>query len=113
MANPFGFYRFLQKNGNFTLMDLIHFIVHIPNFVKLFTRLLQDKRVPFYLKALCYGAIFYFFFPIDFIRDRAFFGLGYIDDITFLYLSFSNLVKASPPEVVREHVEAISKGLPS
>lgn len=90
-------------------MDIMHFILHLPNFVKLFTRLLRDKRVPLYLKALCYGAIFYFFFPIDFIRDRAFFGMGYIDDITFLFLAFRALVTSSPPEVVREHVEAIAK----
>jgi len=40
-------------------MYLAKIIFHIPNFIKLSLRLLKDRRVPFYLKLMVYGAIAY------------------------------------------------------
>ncbi|MDX9754854.1 MAG: DUF1232 domain-containing protein [bacterium] len=111
MPNPFRFSRFLDYAGQFSLTTVVNFIVHLPNFIRLFSRLLNDKRVPIHLKLICWASIVYFFFPFDFIiPDLARLGLGYIDDMVFLFYAFNKLVKESPPDVVREHVEQISRG---
>lgn len=91
-------------------MTVLHFLVHLPNFARLFSRLLGDARVPIHLKLLCYGSLLYLISPIDILKDFAIFGLGYIDDVAFIFIAFRKLVQDSPPEVVREHVEAISRG---
>ena len=88
---------------------LVSLLFHLPNFIRLFTRLLADPRVPYYLKLLVYGAIGYCFFPVDLLGwDFLGFGIGYLDDAVILFLALRKLVRDSPPEVVQEHVEAIS-----
>jgi len=86
---------------------LARIIFHIPNFIKLSLRLLKDKRVPFYLKLLVYGAIAYTISPYDIIPDFLVPFLGFFEDIIIGILCLIGLVKSSPPEVVAEHVKAI------
>ncbi|RJP26531.1 MAG: DUF1232 domain-containing protein [Candidatus Omnitrophota bacterium] len=111
MLRANGFFKFMQLSQRFSPVSIFRFIIHLPNFFKLFSRLLHDSRVPFHLKLLCYASIVYFFLPIDLLRDFPFFFVGHIDDVMFLFLAFRKLVKDSPPEVVQEHVKAISEGL--
>ena len=87
---------------------LLSLIFHLPNFIRLFIRLMRDPRVPYYLKLFVYGAILYCICPIDLIRDFPLLGIGYLDDAAILFLALRKLVMGSPPEVVQEHVEAIS-----
>jgi uncharacterized membrane protein YkvA (DUF1232 family) len=82
-------------------------IYHIPNFIKLSVRLLKDKRVPFYLKLLVYGAAAYVISPFDLIPDFLIPFLSYFEDIIIAILCLVGLVELSPPEVVKEHVKAI------
>jgi uncharacterized membrane protein YkvA (DUF1232 family) len=82
-------------------------IFHIPNFLKLSFRLLKDRRVPFYLRLLVYGAIAYIISPYDLIPDFLVPFLGYFEDIIIGILCLVGLVKLSPPEVVAGHVKAI------
>ncbi|HER25264.1 MAG TPA: DUF1232 domain-containing protein [Candidatus Atribacteria bacterium] len=82
-------------------------IFHIPNFIKLSLRLLKDKRVPFYLKLIVYGAIVYVLSPYDLIPDILVPFLGYFEDILIGILCLVGLVKLSPPEIVAGHVKAI------
>jgi uncharacterized membrane protein YkvA (DUF1232 family) len=82
-------------------------IFHIPNFIKLSLRLLKDRKVPFYLKLLVYGAIVYVLSPYDLIPDFLVPFLGFFEDIIIGILCLIGLVKGSPPEVVAEHVKAI------
>ncbi len=103
------FLKFMQASRQFSPMMVMRFIVHLPNFFRLFSRLLKDPRVPIHLKLLCYGSIIYFFFPIDLIKDFPLIFLGYVDDVMLLILAFRKLVKDSPPEIVEEHVRAISE----
>ncbi len=110
MFNLFRFQRFFQAAGRFSLPQILSFVFHLPNFCRLFSRLLKDPRVPFHLKFLCYFSIFYLISPLDLIRDLPFFQIGYIDDAFLLIFSFRKLMKDSPPEVVREHVQAIADG---
>ncbi|MEN3189393.1 MAG: DUF1232 domain-containing protein [Atribacterota bacterium] len=86
---------------------LARIIFHLPNFIKLSLRLLKDKRVPFYLKLLVYGAIAYVLSPFDLLPDFLIPFLGLFEDIIIAILCLIGLVKLSPPEVVEEHVKAI------
>jgi len=88
-------------------MYLARIIFHIPNFIKLCLRLLKDKRVPFYLKLLVYGAIAYVLSPYDLIPDFMVPFLGFFEDIIIGILCLIGLVELSPPEVVAGHVKAI------
>jgi len=88
-------------------MYLARIIFHIPNFVKLSLRLLKDRRVPFYLKLIVYGAIVYVVSPYDLIPDFLVPFLGFFEDIIIGILCLIGLVKLSPPEVVEGHVNAI------
>ena len=99
---------FLDAARSMNPRTLASLIFHLPKFIRLFSRLLGDPRVPYYLKLFVYGAILYCFFPLDLFRDLTFFGLGYVDDAILLFLALRKLVRDSPPEVVQEHVEAIS-----
>jgi len=87
--------------------NIARIIFHIPNFIKLSTRLMKDKRVPFYLKILVYGAILYVISPYDLIPDFLVPFLGFFEDIVIGILCLTSLVKLSPSEVVREHVKAV------
>ena len=88
-------------------MYLARIIFHIPNFIKLSLRLLKDRRVPFYLKLLVYGAIAYVLSPYDLIPDFLVPFLGFFEDIVIGIFCLIGLVKLSPPEVVEGHVKAI------
>jgi len=87
--------------------NLARLIYHIPNFIKLSTRLMKDKRVPFYLKIFVYGAILYVLSPYDIIPDFLIPILGLAEDFVIGALCLTGLVKFSPDEVVEEHVKAI------
>ena len=68
-------------------------------------RLLNDGRVPGWVKMVPFAAILYFLSPIDLIPDWAFPGLGEIDDIVVLLLALKMFVDLSPDGIVREHLE--------
>ncbi len=108
-SKAFRFARVMQQQGGYSPMKLLALVYHSPKFFKLFYRLMNDPRVPFHLKALCWGSILYLLSPIDLLKDFMI-GLGHIDDIVILFLAFRNLVRNSPPDVVREHVQNISEG---
>ncbi len=82
-------------------------LFHIPNFIKLSLRLIRDKRVSFYLKLLVYAAILYVISPFDLLPDFLLPFLGFFEDLLILIFCLIGLVKFSPPEVVKEHVQAI------
>ena len=86
---------------------LARIIFHIPNFIKLSLRLLRDRKVPFYLKLLVYGAIAYVLSPYDLIPDFLVPFFGFFEDIIIGISCLIGLVKGSPPEVVGGYVKAI------
>jgi len=89
-------------------LHLARIIYHIPNFMKLSFKLLKDKRVPFYLKLLVYGAIAYIVSPFDLLPDFLIPFIGFFEDIIIAIFCLIGLVKLSPPEVVEEHVKIIN-----
>ena len=88
---------------------VIQLLAHLPNFLRLFWRLLKDSRVPIGPKMLLVLISAYVFAPLDILPDFLL-ALGQIDDLLISYLGLRAFVRLCPEEVVREHVEAIAAG---
>ncbi len=90
-------------------MSTMRLLMHLPNFIKLYTRLFADKRVSSLAKALVVVAIAYFLMPLDTLTDFLI-PLGWIDDAAVLTGALWAFVKLCPRRVVEEHVEIIDSG---
>lgn len=101
--------KLLRNQRGLTAAKAMAFVTGLPGFLRLVVRLLKDGRVPSRLKIYCLLAVAYFVSPLDFIPDLLgpLFGIGFADDLTFLTLAFTKLVKDSPQHVVDEHLEAL------
>jgi len=86
--------------------DVIRFVLHLPNFVRLFARLLRDPRVAAGPKLLFLATAAYIFSPVDFLPDLMPM-LGQVDDLGLLLLGCRALLSFSPRPVVEEHVATI------
>lgn len=89
----------------------------LPRIIKLFTRLLKDKRVPLSLKFLLAGGLLYFFAPLDINPDYIPF-FGYLDDLAVFLLVLERFMLLAPKDLVKESLsnsqiseEEISKDL--
>jgi uncharacterized membrane protein YkvA (DUF1232 family) len=86
--------------------NVFQFIWHLPNFVRLFGRLLGDGRVNPLAKALLVAAAIYAISPLDFIPD--FFPIvGQADDLGIFLMACQMFINLAPREVVMEHVKEI------
>ena len=86
---------------------LLAILRSLPKYIRLISRLMGDSRVPLWPKILMILSLIYLVSPFDFIPDFIFLTFGYADDMVLVILAASYLLKASPDEVVREHVAAI------
>ncbi len=77
-------------------------LMFLPNLVKLFGKLLTDKRVPSTEKFLVVGAIAYVIMPLDFIPDIIPFA-GQVDDIYLVALTLTRLISRTDEKVLNEH----------
>jgi uncharacterized membrane protein YkvA (DUF1232 family) len=93
-----------------TYLRLLPLIPQLPNFVRLGWRLLCDSRVPVVLKGMVVLTLLYCISPFDVIPDFFFPGVGYVDDVTLLFLMGYYFIRWSPQEVVTEHVTAMGGG---
>jgi uncharacterized membrane protein YkvA (DUF1232 family) len=82
------------------------FLVHLPNLVRLYWRLVRDPRVSMWPKALLVGALVYVVLPFDLIPD-ALPLIGQIDDLVIVAIAAQWFIRWCPVEVVREHAAAI------
>src|SRR5947209_15683849 len=74
---------------------------------RLVLRLLQDSRVPSWIKVgIPVFVIIYFISPIDLIPDFIP-GLGQLDDLGIILLGLTLIVRLSPQDVVNEHRTAL------
>ncbi len=78
--------------------------------VKLILRLIGDKRVSPWLKAIPIAGIVYLISPIDIISDIALPVIGELDDAAILWLTNYLFIELCPPEIVQEHVKALGVG---
>jgi uncharacterized membrane protein YkvA (DUF1232 family) len=70
-------------------------------------RLLNDARVPSWVKiAIPLAVLLYFVMPVDFIPDFIP-GLGQLDDLGVLLIGMSLVIRFSPAYVVDEHKMAL------
>ena len=88
----------------------VRFIRHLPQFVRLYWRLMWDRRVSIWPKALLILAFIYVVSPVDLIPDFIPF-VGEVDDLVVLIAVCRLFVYLCPPEVVQEHVHRIDAGL--
>jgi uncharacterized membrane protein YkvA (DUF1232 family) len=103
--------------GQYLPLGILRFLYHLPNFARLFWRLLRDPRVPAYKKILpvitgiC---IAYIISPYDLVPDTLPL-IGQLEDLAILVLivvpSIRLFVRICPREVVREHTSRINGGV--
>ena len=84
-------------------------LVHLPNFIKLYTRLYRDKRVGPVAKGVLIFTVLYVLSPIDLIWNFLI-PFGWIDDIIVAIVGLRMFIKLCPARVVEEHVEIIDQG---
>lgn len=83
--------------------------LHLTKFVRVFVRLLRDRRVPWWSKVLPIIGLGYVVSPLDVIPGFPFVVVGWLDDLAVLYFSLWLFVRLAPTEVVHEHVMAVSR----
>jgi uncharacterized membrane protein YkvA (DUF1232 family) len=82
---------------------------HLPSFVRLFSRLIKDPRVAASPKLLVAGILAYVILPTDLFPDFLI-GIGQLDDLAVVLGGLKLFLRLCPPEVVQEHLKAISAG---
>lgn len=90
-------------------MDLARLLLHLPNFVKLYTRLWRDPRVGPLARTVLIVGLLYLLMPFDALFDLMV-PLGLMDDLAVVTAALWGFVKLCPPRVVAEHVEIIDQG---
>ena len=98
---PTGIVRMLGWRRFFQLLT------HLPDFVKLFSRLIRDPRLTLSPKLVLLGIITYVVLPIDLLPDSLV-GIGQMDDLAVILGGLKLFVRLCPPDVVQEHLEAVS-----
>ena len=90
-------------------LPALRFLRNLPNFARLYWRLLCDRRVSVWPKALLVLGGLYVLSPVDFIPDVIPF-VGEVDDLLIVILACRLFIYLCPREVVREHVRRIDAG---
>ena len=102
----------LGRLGNFLRSGPLRigaFLLHLPNFLRLFWRLLKDPRVGLAPKLLLLAMVVYVLMPVDLLPDFLV-PFGQLDDLFVIFLGLRSFVRLCPQEAVREHVRAIAAG---
>lgn len=71
---------------------------------RLIWRLLMDRRISPWIKAIIPATVAYLLSPIDIVPDGLL-GLGQLDDLAILLLGVKLFLDVCPREIVREHWE--------
>jgi uncharacterized membrane protein YkvA (DUF1232 family) len=95
--------------GRVGLRRFAQFIIHLPNFIRLFFRLIKDPRVPALPKLVPLAVLGYLIVPMDLLPDVVP-ALGQIDDAMIVILALRVFLKLCPKQVVEEHVRMIAAG---
>jgi len=87
--------------------NFFRLLAHLPNFVKLFSRLIKDPRVSVSPKLLLAGILAYVILPADLLPDFLI-GVGQLDDLAVILGGLKLFLSWCPSEVVQEHLKAIA-----
>ena len=90
-------------------LQLSRLVGYLPQFVRVFWRLMKDPRVPLLAKLVPVLALLLMISPPAMELDLVPI-LGEIGWLVVGVLAFKILVWLSPPDVVREHVSRIARG---
>ncbi len=88
-------------------VSVFRIILHFGKFMRLYFRLLKDRRTPFYLKLLFVISILYIISPLDIIPEAVFSVFGIVDDAGLFLLMLKLFLRLCPPHVVQEHAAEI------
>lgn len=88
----------------------LRFIRHLPQFVRLYWRLLRDGRVSVWPKALLLLSVVYAVSPIDLVPD-VLPVIGQVDDLLIVIVACRLFMYMCPRAVVQEHVRRIDAGV--
>jgi len=86
----------------------LKFLLNLPNFIKLYWRLFNDKRVSLLPKIVLVAGLLYWLVPLDLIPWVP--QIGWIDDTVAVALAVYGFIKLCPRKIVQEHVEIIDQG---
>ena len=78
-------------------------VTGLASHARLIWRLLRDRRVPPWIKAIVPATIIYLLAPIDLLPD-AILGLGQLDDLTILLLGAKFFMDLCPADIVQQHL---------
>jgi len=81
----------------------------VVNRFKLIFKLMADPRVNPLVKLIPVGSLVYLISPIDIIMGIP--GVAALDDAAILWFGSNLFVELCPPEVVREHMQALGSNL--
>ena len=90
-------------------LQLSRLVGYLPQFVRVFWRLMKDSRVPLLAKLVPVLALLLMMSPPAIELDLVPI-LGEIGWLVVGVLAFKILVWLTPPEIVREHVSRIARG---
>jgi len=90
-------------------MQLSRLVMYLPQFVRVFYRLMRDERVPTLAKLVPWMGVLLIFTPPALELDMVPI-VGELDWLLIGYLSLKLFIWLCPPDVVREHVSQIGRG---
>jgi len=90
----------------------VSLLFQLPSLLRLYWRLLVDRRVPLWPKAVLVATLAYVVSPVDLIPDLMPV-IGQLDDLTLLVLVGRAFLWWCPADVVTEHVRALRLRLPA
>jgi uncharacterized membrane protein YkvA (DUF1232 family) len=93
-------------------MRAVSLLFQLPSLLRLYWRLLGDRRVPLWPKAVLVGAVAYVISPFDLVPDFTPI-VGQLDDLTLLVLVGRAFLWWCPAGVVTEHMRALRLRLPA
>jgi uncharacterized membrane protein YkvA (DUF1232 family) len=93
-------------------MRAVSLLFQLPSLLRLYWRLLGDRRVPLWPKAVLVGAVAYVVSPFDLVPDFTPI-VGQLDDLTLLVLVGRAFLWWCPSGVVTEHMRALRLRLPA
>ena len=93
-------------------MRAVSLLFQLPSLLRLYWRLLGDRRVPLWPKAVLVGTLAYVAVPFDLLPDFMPV-VGQLDDLTLLILVGRAFLWWCPAEVVSEHLRALRLRLPA
>jgi hypothetical protein len=84
-------------------------VTHLPKFIRVFYRLMSDRRVSLLVKLVPFLGLLLLLTPpaleLDLIP-----GIGQLDWLLVGYISLKLFLWLCPPDVVREHVARVGRG---